>query len=46
MSEETDPSVPTDLLEIHLELEDHGITPERFKEVFGNEAGDESTVGG
>lgn len=37
-----DPSVPTELLEIHLECEDNGITPDRFKEVFGNETGDES----
>lgn len=31
-----DPSVPTELLEIHLECEDHGITPEQFKEAFGS----------
>lgn len=35
--EEGDPSVPFDLLELHLELEDLGLTPEQFKEQF-NEA--------
>lgn len=34
-----DPSVPTELLELHVELEENDTTPEQFKEVFGNEAG-------
>lgn len=33
--------VPTELLELHVELEDAGVTPEEFKEVFGNEPSDE-----
>lgn len=31
--------VPTDLLELHVALEDADVTPEDFKEVYGNEAG-------
>lgn len=31
-----DPSVPTELLELHVSLEDAGITPEEFKEIFGS----------
>ena len=34
-----DPAVPTELLELHLELEENGTTPEEFKEAFGNEDG-------
>lgn len=37
-----DPSVPTELLELHLELEEAGVTPEQFKEAFSNEASNES----
>lgn len=33
--EEGDPSVPTELLELHLELEDAEITPEEFNKIFG-----------
>lgn len=44
--EETgDPSVPTDLLDLHVQLEDAGVTPEEFKEVYGAAAEDESAVG-
>lgn len=38
--EEGDPSVPTELLELHLALEDEGVSPEEFGEVFGNEVRD------
>lgn len=37
-----DPSVPGDLLELHVELEQKNVTPQKFKEAFGNEAGNES----
>lgn len=30
-----DPGVPTDLMLLHLELEDTSITPEEFGQVFG-----------
>ena len=33
--EDDDPSVPTDLLEIHVALEEAEMTPEEFKEVYG-----------
>jgi hypothetical protein len=33
-----DPSVPADLLELHVELEQKNMTPKQFKEVFSNEA--------
>jgi hypothetical protein len=36
-----DPSVPTELLELHVELEQAQVSPEQFKEVFGG-AGNES----
>ncbi len=32
--EDGDPSVPTDLLELHLDLEEAGVTPEEFKAVY------------
>ena len=37
MSEENDedPSVPTELLELHVELEENEVSPEEFKEAFG-----------
>ena len=35
--EEGDPSVPTDLLELHLTLEDAGVSPEDFKEAYSGE---------
>jgi hypothetical protein len=34
-----DPSTPPDLLELHILLEDLGVSPEAFKEAFGNETG-------
>lgn len=40
--EDGDPSVPTDLLELHVELEEAGVTAEQFKEVYGNEPNLES----
>lgn len=39
-------SVPTELLDLHVQLEEAGVTPETFKEVYGAEVGDESPVGG
>jgi hypothetical protein len=32
--DEEDPSVPSDLLELYVELEEASITPEEFKEKF------------
>lgn len=40
--EEGNPSVPTELLELHVELEDAGVTPEELKEAYGDAAGNES----
>lgn len=34
-AEDMDPSVPTDLLELHLELEGANVSPEEFKEAYG-----------
>lgn len=34
--EEVDPSVPTDLLELYVELEEADISPEEFREAFGS----------
>lgn len=34
-AESADPSVPPELLELYLELEESELTPEEFKEVFG-----------
>lgn len=34
-AEDMDPSVPPELLELHLELEDAGVSPEEFKEAYG-----------
>ena len=31
-----DPSVPEGLLDLHVELEEAGVTPEEFKEVYGS----------
>lgn len=36
------PDVPTDLLELHLVLEEKKVSPEEFKEVFGSEADNQS----
>lgn len=33
--EDNDPSVPGELLELHVELEEAEVTPEEFKEVYG-----------
>lgn len=30
-----DPAVPTDLLELHVALEESNVTPDEFKETFG-----------
>lgn len=35
MAHEMDPSVPEDLLELHMELEDASVDPDEFKAVFG-----------
>lgn len=35
ISEDEDPSVPPELLELHVELEVAGVTDEEFKEVYG-----------
>lgn len=35
-AEDADPSVPTELLELHIELEEAEVSPEEFKEVFGS----------
>ena len=37
-----DPSVPTDLLDLYVQLEEAGVTPQEFGEVFDNEVSDES----
>lgn len=36
-----DPSVPTELLDLHVQLEKAGVTPNEFKEAYG-EAGNKS----
>jgi hypothetical protein len=41
-NEEGDPSVPADLLELHVELEQAKVTPEEFKEAYADEASNES----
>lgn len=38
VEDDEEPSVPTDLLELHVALEDKGVTPKEFKEVFGDVA--------
>lgn len=35
-AEDMDPSVPTDLLELYVELEEAEVTPEAFKEAYGS----------
>lgn len=37
--EDVDPSVPSELLELHLELEESEVSPEEFKEAYGDAAG-------
>lgn len=37
-----DPSVPSELLELHVLLEEIGVSPDEFKEAFGNAAGETS----
>ena len=34
-TEDGDPSVPSELLDLHVQLEDDDMTLEKFKEVFG-----------
>ena len=34
--EDVDPSVPTELLGLHVELEENNVTAEAFKEAYGN----------
>lgn len=42
-----DLSVPTELLDLHTQLEESGVTPEEFKEVYGGvETGSEASLGG
>lgn len=36
--EDMDPSVPTELLELHVLLEEEEVSPKEFKEVYGNDA--------
>lgn len=36
-AEDMDPSVPSDLLQLHLDLEDAGMTPDEFAEAFKGE---------
>lgn len=38
LEKETSPSVPTELMELHVQLEKAGVTPKQFKEAYGNEA--------
>lgn len=33
--DDNDPSVPTELLELHVELEQNEMTAQEFREVFG-----------
>lgn len=35
-AEDMDPSVPTELLEIHITLEENDMTPEEFAKEFGS----------
>jgi hypothetical protein len=35
VDEDADPSVPTELLDLHVQLEEADVTPEAFKEVYG-----------
>lgn len=37
-----DPSVPTELLDLYVELEEAGVAPEEFKEAFGDQPSDET----
>lgn len=37
IEEPGDPSVPPELIDLHLDLEEAEMTPEEFKEVFGAE---------
>lgn len=36
MDEDETPAVPTELLELHVELEEAEVTPEEFKEAYGS----------
>lgn len=35
-----DPGVPTDLMMLHLELEEQEVTPDEFREAFGDDVPD------
>lgn len=35
VDDDADPSVPTDLLELHVILEEAEVTPEEFRQVYG-----------
>lgn len=37
-----DPSVPTELLDLHVQLEEAGVDPKKFKEAYGDAAGNKS----
>lgn len=39
--EDGDPSVPSDLLELHVELEEKGVSVDDFQEAYGNEQEDD-----
>lgn len=36
LDETGDPPVPPELIEIHVELEKHGMSPKEFKSAFSN----------
>ena len=38
IDENEDPSVPTELLELHVLLEEDEVSPKEFKEVFGSDS--------
>lgn len=40
--EHTDPSVPTELLDLHVQLEEADVSPKKFKEAYGDAAGNKS----
>lgn len=36
VEDDEEPSVPTDLLELHVALEESDVSPEAFKEAYGS----------
>lgn len=36
MDEDESPAVPTELLELHVELEERGVSPQQFKEAYSD----------